>query len=200
MHATKHDPSASGPPGQPPALLEAINLTSRTIADRGRLYRNLVVAVSLLSVASILAALVCWRVWPLMGLILLVPLSGGFVFLDSRRVARWRKQLLEIADNRKLDLTLLLNTISQYKHLPANTLQAMLAALPASNATPATRTPAAGSRDSASGQPGAWRILAATAILTVALTGLAAALFWRSPWLLLVALGFAALFVLLKRK
>jgi len=181
-------------------VLEAIDLTSRTFEDRARLYRNLVVAVSLVSIASLLSALLCWRAWPLAGLILLVPLSGGFVFLDGRLVERWRSGIVGMNESRGLDVSLFRSTISQFKHLPANTLQAMLATLAACGATGAKSASAAGSKDPASRQPGEWRILARTATLTIALTGLAAALHWRFPWPLLLAVGFAALFVFVKGK
>src|SRR5258705_9410853 len=58
-----------------PALVEAIDFTLRTIETRARLYRNVLVAVALVSVGSVLASLIGWRVWPLAGLILIVPLA-----------------------------------------------------------------------------------------------------------------------------
>ena len=46
---------SSGEPRQPtgkPVLLEAIDITLRTIEDRARLYRNLVAAMSMFSALS----------------------------------------------------------------------------------------------------------------------------------------------------
>ena len=75
----------AGKPNQPanrPVLPDAIDITVRTIEGRARLYRNLVVAVSAVSVLSILLA-VLFRQWlALTGLVLLVP-SVSVSFLIS---------------------------------------------------------------------------------------------------------------------
>ena len=78
----------TGASAEPPVLLAAINLSLRALEDRIRLYRNLVVAVCLLSISSVLAPLLFWRALPLAKLILVVALPGVFIFLDCRRVAR----------------------------------------------------------------------------------------------------------------
>jgi hypothetical protein len=92
-------------PTNRPALLDAIDITNRTIEARAGLYRNLVVAVCAVSVLSILVA-VLFRQWmSLAGLVLLVPLTGGFLFLDSRLVRRWRAGIVEMGRSRSLDVT-----------------------------------------------------------------------------------------------
>jgi hypothetical protein len=84
-------------------LLDAVDIMIRAIEDRVRLYRNLVVAVSTLSVLSILLSAL-FRQWlALTGLLLLVPLTGGFLFLDSRLVRQLRAGIVEMARLRSLD-------------------------------------------------------------------------------------------------
>jgi hypothetical protein len=60
--------SALGEPKQPtekPVLADAIDMTLRTIEDRTKLYRNLIVAVSLVSMVSIVLAAL-FREWLLL--------------------------------------------------------------------------------------------------------------------------------------
>lgn len=72
------------------------------------------------------------RQWfALASLIVLVPLTGGFLVLDSRLFCRWRSGILEMAHLRRLDVEMFRKTISGFRQLPPNSLQAMLSALPA---------------------------------------------------------------------
>jgi len=125
----------AGKPNQPtsgPVLLDAIDITVRAIEDRARLYRNLVVAVSAVSVLSIILAVV-FRQWlALTGLVLLVPLTGGFLFFDSRLVRRRRAGIVEMMGLRGLDSATFLKTISGFRHLPPSALKAMLVTIPPS--------------------------------------------------------------------
>jgi hypothetical protein len=115
-----------------PVLVDAIDITLRTIEDRTKQYRNLVVAVSIVSMVSIVLA-VLFRQWLLLaGLIMLVPLTGRFLFFDSHLVLQWRKGILEMARLRGLDVTAFLKAISGFRHVPPNSLKAMLSTLPAS--------------------------------------------------------------------
>jgi hypothetical protein len=202
MPETQSDTCNSVLPSETPVLLEAINLTLRAFEDRARLYRNVVVAVSLVSVASLLTALVWWRAWPLAGLILAVPIAGVFLFLDDCRVLRWQGEILRLCQTRGLDTTQFVDTISQFKHLPRNSLQGMLLALSTAKAVSPTSGRREAPRDATSAtreRNRDWKILAATAALTLALSGVAAAPYWRSLWPLLLAGAFAGLLVLLKR-
>jgi hypothetical protein len=124
------NPSATNASAEKPVLLEAINLTIRTIDDRARAYQKTAIAFGLMFIASIAAALAFRRVWPVAGLILVVPLSGGFLFLDGLRVARWRTEILDCCLRRKLELPQFLATITQLKYLPQASLRSMLATLP----------------------------------------------------------------------
>ena len=182
------------------ALSEAIDLTRATFEERGRLYRNLVVAVSLVSLASILTAILSWRGLPLAGLILLLPLTGAFLYLDMRRVSRWRELILGMSRMRGLDLALFPKTVRLLKDLPQESLQSLLATLPAESSGPSTEEGpfAAGENARNDSQPD-WKILATTAALTFAMAGVVAALHWRSPIPLLIT-GGSALFFTLSRK
>ncbi len=184
-------------------LLEAINLTLRTIECRATLYRDLLVAVSLVSATSVLTALLCWRGLPVAGLILIVPLAGGFLLHDTRRVRWWFEAILQMRRERGLDTELFLETIGQFKHVPSRSLQGMLLMLAPDEGwgrdserptVPGESWPASPLRAAE------WRILAATTVLTVALSCLAvAAAGWRL-WLLVPAGGLAILCGFLRRR
>ena len=129
-------PTAEQPSRQPPdapVMAIAINLTLRAIEDRARLYRGLIVVVSGTSVlALILAGLL--RSWtPLLAFGLLVPLAGGYLLLDGRRVSRWRTEILDLWCRRDLKLALLAKSVSAYPSVPSRTLEGMLATLPPSS-------------------------------------------------------------------
>ena len=182
-----------------PVLLDAIDITVRTIEGRVRLYRNLVVAVSAVSVPSILLA-VLFRQWlALTGLVLLVPLTGGFLFFDSRLVRRWRAGIVEMARLRSLDRAKFLKTISGFRHLPPNTLKSMLSTIPPSGEESRQETPQqeqaiAGANFDALERNNEMKILCSTAFLTGALVCLIAGAFYGSVALLVSG---ASLIVLL---
>jgi hypothetical protein len=175
----KPEPEASG---QTPALLDAVNLTSRVLEGRMRLYRNLVVAVSLVSLLSMLSALLCWHPWPLAGLILLPALTGGFLVLDSRRVSQWHDEIMRMCQTRALDLPAFVDLVSRLTHLPSHSVQGMLDTLPPKDTVgPQSKT------DSPTAWGANWRTLAGAASATVALAAVVGALCWRSWWPLFVA-------------
>jgi hypothetical protein len=183
-----------------PVLLEAIDMTLATFEDRGRLYRNLVVAVSLVSLGSILTALLCWRGLPLAGLIIVVPLTGAFIYLDTRRVSAWRNSVLSMCRTRGLDLALFCNTVSQLKHLPQGSLQSMLATLPVKSPGALTQEgPSSLRNDMRMNSEPDWKLLVGPAALTLALVGVTAALHWQSLWPLAVTIASAVLFVLSRK-
>ncbi len=184
-------------------LLEAINLTLQTIECRARLYRNLLVAVSLVSVTSVLTAVLCWRGWPVAGLILVVPLAGGFLLHDTRRVRWWLEEILHMRRQRGLDTALFLETIGQFKHVPSRSLRGMLLLLAPDEGggrDPKRQTASGESRPGSPLRAAEWRILATTTALTLALSCLAVAAGGRRLWLLLPAGGLAVLCGFLKRK
>jgi hypothetical protein len=107
-------------------FVEALNLTLRTIEERARRYRNLVIAVTILTLLSILCAILC-RQWLFLGaLVLVVPLIGGFFILDSRNICHWKAEILEMSLARGLDLPLFLKTAAELRRFSPPTLQDML--------------------------------------------------------------------------
>ena len=202
-----HQKSALGEPKRPtekPALLDAIDMTLRTIEDRTKLYRNLVVAVNIVSMVSIVLAALLRQWLVLAGLIMLVPLTGGFLFFDNHLVLRWRGVILESARLRGLDVTSFLKTISGFRHIPPNSLKAMLSTLPASlEATPqqVTRSePAVVDEFEALERKSAWRILRATALLTFALVCIVSGASGGSLALLLLGVSLVALAIAFGRR
>ena len=77
-----------------PVLLEAINLTLRTIERRAWMYRNLVIAVSLTMIAPVLVAVLLRRWMALLGVLALPIHVRGYLFLDSRIPIGWRRDVL----------------------------------------------------------------------------------------------------------
>jgi hypothetical protein len=182
----------AGKPNQPtnrPVLLDAIDITIRTIEDRARLYRNLVVAVSAVSVLSIILS-VLFRQWlALTGLVLLVPLTGGFLFFDSRLVRRWRGGIVEMMVLRGLDSVTFRNTISGFRHLPANALKTMLVTIPPSRGEDRQESPhleqsIVGASFDTLERKNELKILRSTGLLTLALVCLIAGAFYGSTALL----------------
>ncbi|MEI7685427.1 MAG: hypothetical protein WCL32_10395, partial [Planctomycetota bacterium] len=112
------------------AIKDALDSTTRTIDLRARDFRNLVVLVSIVGVAALVWAGIAWSAEPLLGLLLLFPICGGFVVLDCFRVDRWRGKILRLWIEEDLDLGAFSSMIGSIKMLPANTMGAMLRSLP----------------------------------------------------------------------
>jgi hypothetical protein len=142
--------------------------------------------VCAVSVLSILVA-VLFRQWMcLAGLVLLVPLTGGFFFLDSLLVRRWRAGIVEMGHSRSLDVTAFLKAISGFRHLPPNALKGMLLTIPAGREE--SRQPEEAIADidhDALDRKTELKILCSTGLLTVALVCLIAGAFYGSLALLL---------------
>jgi hypothetical protein len=170
-----------------PVLLDAIDSTVRTMENRATLYRNLVVAVSAVSVLSIFF-MVFFHHWiALAGLVLPVPLTGAFLFFDSRLVRRWRAGIVEMARFRDLDEENFVKTISAFRHLPPNALKAMLLTLPSKESQ--QEAPVLGQTTAESGidalaRKNESKILRFSGLLTVALLCLIAGAFYGSVVLL----------------
>jgi hypothetical protein len=190
-------------PMDKPVLLDAIDITLRTIEDRGRLYRDLVVAVSVVSILSVLSA-VLFRHWAaFVGLLLLVPLTGGFLFFDSRRIRRWRAEILEKSLMQGLDVAIFRKTISGFGHLPAGSLHAMLSTISSDeNASQrqAREQNVIGDEFDTLTRKNEWRMLSATSLLTLALVCLAGTAVYQSLILQLGGAGLMTLFAFLRRR
>jgi hypothetical protein len=109
---------------------EALRTTLSALEGRARLYRNVVVVVSLVAVGSIVFAAVLRRWDALLGLLLLAPLSGMWMYLDTRRVRCWQAAILEMWRARGLSLTHFNQTIGSFRYVPGASLDGMLATLP----------------------------------------------------------------------
>lgn len=108
----------------------AIDLTTQTIDNRAKYYRNLVVAVVLTSLASMGWALVSWSLSPLSGLFLIFPICGLFFFIDAKLLNEWRDQLFQSWVKKDIDFCGLCDAVNAISILPKDTLQGMLATLP----------------------------------------------------------------------
>jgi hypothetical protein len=199
------------PPNEPkqgtdkPVLLDAIEVTLRTIEERARLYRNLVVGVSAVSVLSVLFA-VFFRQWlALAGLIILVPLTGAYLILDSRLLRLWRAGIIEMMRLRGLDVTAFSKTISGFRHVPPNSLNAMISMLPASQELTGQQLPrkepvVVNDEFEALERKNASRILLGTGFMTLALICLVSGAYFGSVTLLLIGGSLAILVVALRRR
>jgi hypothetical protein len=183
-----------------PVLLDAIDVTVRAIEGRARLYRNLVVAVSAVSVLSILLT-VLFRLWlPLAGFVILVPLTGGYLFFDIHLVRRWRTGIVEMVCLRSLDQPTFLKTISGLRQLPPTALKAMLSTLPPGSAEARQQAPQlepviSDAHFDALERKNQLKILRSTGLLTGALVCLVAGAFYES--LAMLAFGGSLLILLL---
>jgi hypothetical protein len=101
-------------PTEKPVLVDAIDTTLRTIEDRSKFYRNLVVAVSIVSLASIVLAVFSRQWLAFSGLIIIMPLTGGIFFIDSHLVLEWSAGMIDMARLRGLDLAMFLKTSSRF--------------------------------------------------------------------------------------
>lgn len=108
----------------------AIDRTARVIERRATFYRNLVVAVVLIGVASLAVALVARSLAGLAGVLFLVPACGLFFHFDARLLNGWRSDVLARWAGGELDLAALRPALHAHPGLPRDTLDAMLATLP----------------------------------------------------------------------
>ena len=107
-------------------LRQVVDLINR----RSGRYRNLVVLVVAIGFAAPVAALALWDWRALLGWLLVPPLTGLFLFLDARAVARWRSDLLDGWIAGTLDLDALREGLTSIKLLPALTIAGMVDPLP----------------------------------------------------------------------
>jgi hypothetical protein len=181
-------------PPDTPIVLRGINATLRALEDRGRFFRNLIVAVVMVAGTSVLFAVVLLRWTPLCGFILVIPLVGGFLILDNRRAGCWRSEILQMFRTEAFDYSLFKKTMTGFHHLPPRTVQSMLATLPEqvdsqANALEGGKT---GSFEAAARRH-EQKVLVTTLLLTLTFSVLAASAFYHSGRLLLCGLGLITL-------
>jgi hypothetical protein len=115
----------------------AVLQTITTIDTRARYFRNLVVAVVVLTLAFIGWAAVSRTFSPLAGLLLLLPLCGLFFFLDAKLLNDWRSQLFDAWLRKDIEFRDFCEAASAIPMLPKDTLQRMLTTLPLTGDLPA---------------------------------------------------------------
>jgi hypothetical protein len=126
---SRQSSGAASSAAEKPVLLEAINLTFRTMERRTRLFRNLVVCVSLTLLGSLVFAVV-FRKWIFLFGLLAPPFYVGcFVYIDGRTLRAWRSRVLAMRNERGLEVEQLKKLLSDLRHIPTATLQSMFATL-----------------------------------------------------------------------
>ena len=108
----------------------AIRATLLAIQRRAATFRNQIVLVVLLSLASIVAAIVAGRAACLTGFTLLIPTVGFFFWRDHRILTRWRSGLLAHWHSRALDFEAYRAAMLVVPATPGGTLRSMLDTLP----------------------------------------------------------------------
>ena len=108
----------------------AMSRTTQTIDNRARYFRNQVVAVVIVGMVSIVGAMVAWTLWPLTGLLLLVPICGMFSLFDGKLLNDWRSHLLASWAKQEVDFWGFRAAMEAIPTLPKATLQSMLDTLP----------------------------------------------------------------------
>jgi hypothetical protein len=160
--------------------IDAIRCTIQAIERRSRSYRNLIVAVSIVGLGSVGLAVAFRDLVTLAGLIVLVPLVGGFFFLDSRLVQRWRAEILDMCRAGEVNLTAFRKTILQLRNLPAGSLQGMLSMLPPDAQADQDQGRLLEERFASRLKMHEPSLLLATLLLTIALVCLSGAIYFRS--------------------
>lgn len=108
----------------------AIDHTTQTIDRRAKHYRNLIVAVTFVSLGSILWAGITWSWLRLAGILLLVPFCGLYFFIDGKLLNQWRHELLAGWEKGDIDFRALYDAVTPISTLPKNTVESMLETLP----------------------------------------------------------------------
>ena len=108
----------------------AIDQTTTTIHKRARYFRNLIVAVVVLTAGSLVAAAARWTPRPLTGILLLIPACGLFFIMDGRLVDQWQTSLIDNWLTKEIDFVAFCKAVNAIPMLPNSTLQSMLRTLP----------------------------------------------------------------------
>lgn len=176
----------------------ALDRTARTIERRATQHRNHVIAVVLVTSAGLALAVIARSWQALAGLLLLVPVSGGFFVQDLAAVDRWRSELLAAWARGELELAGFRAAACAQPGLPPETLAAMLTTLPVAGELaaeqrirPPTRAAAAAVLGAA--QRGRALALQLNVAASAVVVGSVLCAFWFRSWLPLGALGLLVL-------
>jgi hypothetical protein len=186
-------------------IKEAVDATLQTIERRTRLYRNLVVCISVLSIISILLSIILLSWVPAYGLALLAPLTGAFLYIDSRRVRRWRAGIIDMW-RFGLSLKEFERTITSLRYVPHHSLKGMLSTLPKDSgqfkrdqASEEEKAFCAEKID-ALGRRQEWKTLAGAAALTFAIASFIGVAISRNVVLFPFAAGLIIILIVLRKK
>jgi hypothetical protein len=108
----------------------AIDSTRDAIVQRARQYKWLVIATSVVGVASLLAVIALGSFMPLTVALAGPAAVSAFLALDLSTVQQWRRAVLSAWLNGDLQFALLARTLRQVPALPPSTLEGMLETLP----------------------------------------------------------------------
>jgi hypothetical protein len=108
----------------------AIDRTTGTIDQRAKYFRNLVMAVVIVSLGSLGWAGLIRRPAALAGILLVLPLCGLFFFLDAKLLDSWRSHILKAWVKKDIDFRAFSDAVNAVPKLPKETLGGMLATLP----------------------------------------------------------------------
>jgi len=117
-------------------IKEAIKLTTQTIDLRAAFHRNLVIAVVVLVLVSILSAGIKMTWCPLLGILLLAPVCSFFFLWDTHTLNHWQKKILKMWQQNNLDINVFSQVIATMPVLPQQTLQGMVNTLPTADNLP----------------------------------------------------------------
>jgi len=174
-----------------PVIVEALDLTFRTIEKRIKRYRYLVISVVFVTAISSLLA-IFYREWLFtIGWILLVPLIGGFSYVDSRTVRRWRREIFQMRGGRNLDLDFFLRTTGELHRISPPMLKGMLSTIDSNQQE--------GGKFDERLQKIERVTLVATILLTACLICFVGAAYYRSLMLLLCGIAFTLALVITHR-
>ncbi|HMB91051.1 MAG TPA: hypothetical protein VKP65_09410 [Rhodothermales bacterium] len=126
---------------------EAVQHTLRVMERRSRWFRNMVIAVVMIPVASGVWALVAGSWLPLLGLLVLVPVCVLFLLLDVRALQQWQRYLFARWQDGSIKLDVFAHAIDAMPKLPKHTLKAMLDTLPTQDLDARIRQPSATTRE-----------------------------------------------------
>jgi len=111
-------------------MQEAYNATIRLFNTRMKRYKALIISIAIVVFGSVIWAIV-WKSWsPFLCIIIPIPLCGIYLSSDLMLINKWQNILLNLWIYDELDIGLFIDTVSQVRMLPKETLQSLLKTLP----------------------------------------------------------------------
>ncbi|HGJ65911.1 TPA: hypothetical protein ENS27_11055 [bacterium] len=111
-------------------MQEAYNATIRLFNTRIKRYKALIIGIAIVVFGSVIWAIV-WKSWsPFLCLIIPISLCGIYLSSDLMLIYKWQNIVLNLWIYDELDIGLFIDTVSQVRMLPKETLQSLLKTLP----------------------------------------------------------------------